>query len=295
MPSDSPPLKAEQMPLFINPASGTARAVLNRIEGREDLKLVIHEPQQLKSAIHGAVAKGVPRIAVCGGDGTLGLAVNAIADSGMELAVIPGGTLNHFAARHGIPTDTDKALALARTGIAERVAVGCVNGHLFINTSSVGAYVTFVRSREFLERRMGYTTASFFAGVRRLVRLRSSHIRLENNLIKSPLVFIGVGERNLNFPLLGDVVPGGRDGLHLIAIKSDNGWQTLKLAVNAILRGVDPLAREQQLQSDIRSSVELSFKRPRTISVATDGELVRLRSPLNYRLVSEGIQLVKPS
>ena len=103
---------------------------------------------------------------VAGGDGTLASAAAVLAGTGTALAVLPGGTLNHFARDHGIPTELDEALELATAGREAEVDVGYVNDLLFLNTSSVGAYVQFVELRDRLERHLGYRTASILAGLR---------------------------------------------------------------------------------------------------------------------------------
>src|SRR5690348_7443687 len=72
------------------------------------------------------------------------------------LAIVPGGTLNHFARDHGIPTDKTEAAELSASGATTTTDVATLNGRVFLNTSSVGAYVVFVRTRERLERRLGY-------------------------------------------------------------------------------------------------------------------------------------------
>jgi len=96
---------------------------------------------------------------------------------GIEIG--PAGTLNHFARDHGIPTDPGEAVRLAATGAARPVDVGYVNDRLFINTSSVGAYVRFVRARDRAERVVGYRAASLVAGLVVLLELRRIRVSLE--------------------------------------------------------------------------------------------------------------------
>ena len=110
---------------------------------------------QVGDAIRHVAAEGVRRIAVAGGDGTVAIAAGLASKHSLELAIIPGGTLNHLASDLGIPDAVDEALRLALDGEARPVDAGSVNGQLFLNTSSVGSYVTFVRLRERLERFLG--------------------------------------------------------------------------------------------------------------------------------------------
>ena len=59
-----------------------------------------------------------------------------------------------------------------------RLDAASVNGRVFLNTSSVGAYVTFVRARERLEQYLGYHIASFVAAVQLLFRLPTFRVTL---------------------------------------------------------------------------------------------------------------------
>ncbi|MEE4254463.1 MAG: diacylglycerol kinase family protein, partial [Desulfuromusa sp.] len=168
----------ERLPLFFNPGSGSSQESLRAIEDDTRIQMEPTRPEVMKQAIENAVENGHKRIAVSGGDGTIALAAAQIAGQKIELGVIPSGTLNHFAKRLGIPTDTKEALNTVLSGKARPVDVGYVNDKLFINTSSVGAYPTFVRSRNRLENRMHYLTASVIAGIRRLLKFQKIRVNI---------------------------------------------------------------------------------------------------------------------
>nr|MBA3260457.1 diacylglycerol kinase [Gemmatimonadales bacterium] len=157
------------IPAFVNPDGGSAKKALGALEANGGFDVQLASPRELPRRLAETIAAGAPRLLVAGGDGTIELAAAALAGGPVELAVLPGGTLNHFARGHGIPTDPGEALAVARSGVARTTDVGYVNDQLFINTTSVGAYVHFVRTRDRIERFCGYWGASFLAGVRVLL------------------------------------------------------------------------------------------------------------------------------
>ena len=274
------------LPVFINPGSGSADQTMAALADDKRLRLEVLEPLKLADAVQAAADQGVARVAVCGGDGTLALAASRLVGSKTALAVLPGGTLNHFASRMGIPEDLGQAVNLALTGRGYAVGVGYVNRQLFINTSSVGAYATFVRSRDYLERRhgMGYHLASLLAGIRRLVRLHSARIKLNGRDLRAPLVFVGIHERELQLPALGQHKANGDNGLHLIAVRRGRRSDTLRIALNAIFRGIDPLVQSDDLENRVMDHIDLHYRRNRQkVTVAVDGELVKLDTPLKYR------------
>jgi len=283
------------LPVFINKYGGTATAVIKQLETAQGVTVYALPPDEMAEAIQQAVDKGLPRIAVSGGDGTLALAASLVADSNTEMAIIPGGTLNHFAKRLNIPTDIDKALQLALSGTAHSTPFGMVNDQLFLNTSSVGAYVSFVKTREKLENKLPYLIASIFAAIRRLINFRRVNVRIDDQQIRTPLVFIGIGERELQLPQLGDNKQTGNDGLHLIVLRCRNGWAALAIAIQAMFRGIDPLTRGQQLDNAILDLVEVNVhSRKKWLTVSMDGELVSLRAPLHYQFHQQGLNVVMP-
>jgi diacylglycerol kinase family enzyme len=251
----------------------------------------------LASTIEELAKNGVRRVAVAGGDGTIAIAAGLASKLSFELAVIPGGTLNHLATDLGIPESLDEALRLAITGEARPIDVGTVNDQLFLNTSSVGTYVTFVRMRERLERYLGYRLASLVAGIRLLLRPRLFTVEVEiDGQMRSdvtPLVFIGVGERELKLPTLGGRAKGGRRGLHLMIVRGRSPARIAALAFAAAARGTRSAAQSPALDAFVVNHLTIRMRRPRGY-VATDGELHAMSSPLEFRWVPEAVRIVSP-
>jgi diacylglycerol kinase family enzyme len=236
-------------------------------------------------------------VLVAGGDGTLATAAAVLAGIGVELAVLPGGTLNHFARDHGIPTELPDAVQVALTGVPRAVDVAEVNGELFLNTSAVGAYVVFVRTREYLELRMGYRLASLLAALRVLATMRSFRVALEvegqTRVYRTPLVFVGVGERELRVPALGGRVEGGRRALHVLVVRSRSSTRAITLSLALAARGVRAVTRTAALDGFLVDACSIEMRRPFGY-VALDGETRRLQAPLEYRLRREVLTSVVP-
>ncbi|WP_417542139.1 diacylglycerol/lipid kinase family protein [Methylophaga thalassica] len=284
-----------KIPVFVNKHAGSAEAVINCLTAYDSITLHSLSATDMQTAIQNAIDDGHKRIIVSGGDGTLALAAGIITGTKTELAIIPGGTLNHFAQRLSIPTDTSLAIELAIHGKVVNTHVAYVNDQIFLNTSSVGAYVTFVRTREYLERKMRYMMASILAGIRRLYHFRHTHIILNEQKIKTPLVFVGVGERDLQIPSAGQVKAGGREGLHLIVIRCNSSWSAIKLIFSAMLMGIDPLKKAKLVDNAIIDEVKVTLRsRKKWLTVAVDGELIKLKPPLHYRFKRDSLNVVVP-
>ena len=283
------------IPAFVNSGAGNAGEVdaALRKAGCFDIRVVA--AGDITQAVRDAVRNGATRIAAVGGDGTISAAAAVVAGTDVELVVIPAGTLNHFARDNGIPLDLDAACAVAQSGRIKRVDVAWVNARLFLNTSSVGAYANFVRVRERLEPRFGYWLSSLMSMVRTLARMQPFRLQFDSPILekpyRTPLVFIGVGERELKLPMLGGRTEGGRSGLHVLIVRGRTRARLVALAFAAAARGTRAVNRTPHLDSFLvdRCTIE-----QRHSTVAVDGEVVKIDSPLEYQLGREALKLVVP-
>jgi diacylglycerol kinase family enzyme len=230
---------------------------------------------------------------VAGGDGSIGAAASVFAGTGTELAILPCGTLNHLAKDLDIPLDLARAAQVARDGTSVPVDAAVVNDRLFLNTSSVGAYVSFVRARERYEKHVGYGIASFAAGIRMMMHMPTFRVTLnvdgrEREYV-TPLLFIGVGERELKLPSLGGRVKGGQPGLHVMVIRHRSAARTLALGLAAAAKGVEAVAKTPALDAFIVDSCKVQ---PRVPRIALDGEIVTVTPPLEYRHVPGHLRVV---
>ena len=285
-----PALKA-----FLNSECGNAEAARDAL-GKVGFDLDVVRATDLEPRLKKAIDSGTKRILVAGGDGTIATAASLVAKTDTELAILPGGTLNHFAKDHNIPTDLGKAALVAGgEGIVTGADIGYVNDCVFLNTSSIGAYVTFVRDREQLEKRVGYTIASVAAFVKTLSGLRSFTVTLEvegeRKTYRSSLVFIGVGERELKMPALGSRVKNGRRGLHVMIVRGRKRARLFSIALSAIAKGTKEVERLPEFDDFLVESCRIDLNR-NTALTGLDGELKRMRTPLDYRVERDALRLV---
>jgi diacylglycerol kinase family enzyme len=286
------------IPAFVNGSSGSAKAALEALERTAGFDIRLTTPEQSVVALRRAVSDGAPRVLVAGGDGTLASAASVLAGSSTALAILPGGTLNHFARDQGIPGDLDEALRAAKDGPVRAVDVGYLNEQLFLGTSSVGAYVRFVRTRDRLEPHLGYWLASMAAGIRILRTLRNIGVTLEaegeTRVYRAPLVFVAVGERVLTPPGLGRLAgsPGG--ALHVVVPRGRRHARRFARAYASAARGL--VVESSPLGVDAALVERLRLDLPgQVVQVAMDGEIRQQRTPLAYRLARGALNLVVPA
>ena len=96
--------------------------------GLEGEALISTRPGEVTDLTARAVAAGARLVVAVGGDGTVFEAVNGLLREGpspeVELAIVPRGTGTDFVRTFGIPSDLDRALALARDGAIRTIDAG---------------------------------------------------------------------------------------------------------------------------------------------------------------------------
>ncbi len=242
------------------------------------------------------IANGVDVVVAAGGDGTVSAIAGALADSQVTMAVLPMGTLNHFARDLGMPLDLTEAAAAIVAGRVRRVDVGEVNGRVFINNSSVGLYPETVIHRDQERERSGRGkwTAMIIAALRVLRRfplLRACVVTPEKTVsAATPLIFVGNNEYTVNVLELGERAHLDRGTLSLYMMRCKGRLYMFWLMVRAILGRLDAV-RDFEALTTTEVVVRL---RERVLRVALDGEVVEMRSPLRYRVRPGALTVVVP-
>jgi undecaprenyl-diphosphatase len=180
--------------LVVNPASGggTGARVIDEVrEALPQAEIVeVGEDDDVEEVLCKA-AERAEVLAVGGGDGTVSCAAAVAVEAGVPLAVFPGGSFNHFA--KDIDCDSvAKTIDAVRRGSVACVDLVCLNeGRMVINTASIGAYPTFVQTRERLQHRIGKPLAGLYATLHTLRRDESVRIAYDNQTLQTSLFFLG--------------------------------------------------------------------------------------------------------
>jgi len=289
-----PALITGKVKAFLNSRSGNAEAAREAL-AKAGFELEAVEPGEIENRIKQAIEQGAKRVLVAGGDGTIATAAGLVAKRDIELAILPGGTLNHFAKDNGVPTDLGKAALVAGGNHIASTDIGYVNDAVFLNTNSLGAYVSFVRERESLEKRFGYWMASMIALAKMLVEMRTFSVTLEvkgeKQTYRASLVFIGVGERELKLPTLGSRVKNGKRGLHVMIVQGRKPARLFALALAGITKGRERAEELPEFDDFIVETCRIDLTR-RAVTLGLDGELKRFNTPLDYRIERDALRLV---
>ena len=288
--------------VFVNASAGSAAAVTPEALGRSfhdaniSAEIVSIRENELEAALDRALRQPLDAVIGGGGDGTLSTIAARLAGTGIPLGILPLGTCNHFAKDLGVPLDLREAVNCIAHCSPTPVDIGEVNGHLFINNSSIGAYPEIVREREEQRARLGIPKwlGNITAFLKVLRRWPLMPVRLEVDgrsfTRMTPFVFVGNNEYKFS--------PGKermRERLHagelcIFTMRSRNFWALVRLFWLALR---NRLTEAQDFDAWFGRELIVHSHR-KHLRVSRDGELCRLQSPLRYRVRPGELLVFRP-
>lgn len=297
--------------IILNAGSGhrDAAETRNTIEslltasGREYELTMVERPARLDAIARETVARAQQRrgiVVVAGGDGAINAVTQALLGSGCALGILPQGTFNYFARTHGIPCETEAAVQALLTARSVPVQIGLVNDRVFLVNASLGLYPQLLEDREAYKRQYGRSRlVAMLAGLVTVLRQhRQLRIALEHagevEEMRTPTLFVGNNQLQLaqiGIPLIAALAQGELAAIMpkpvgtaaLLGLMLRGAFGQLGEADNVVSFGFKHMR--------VRSR---QFYRRGRVKVATDGEIVWLQAPLEFRVADEPLLLLKP-
>jgi diacylglycerol kinase family enzyme len=293
--------------LIYNPRSGdghrsgllTSSWERLRSEGNEVFEYAVEgDPGE---AAKMAIRNDCDVIVACGGDGTVSAVAHALwasAESGARravLGVLPFGTLNHFAKDLGINSVEQAQTVLLGDSVRE-VDAGLVNGRLFVNNSGIGIYPMMVLEREKVQKAgLPKWPAFLVACVRTLVKMPFQHLHLEADGVRldraTPFLFVGNNEYAIEGKSLGrrKQLDGGVLGIYVARRIGTMGL--FRIALRAVMGTV---RQDRDFTALTAQKLTVRRRRSRAMHVSMDGEVCRMKPPLEYSLAPRAIRVLAP-
>lgn len=231
--------------------------------------------------------KAGKNIAVIGGDGTIGSVASCVAGTNATLIPLPGGTLNHFTNDLKIPQNIDEALQRLSTQHVRRIDIGNVNETRFINNSSIGLYPATLREREKIEPYIGKWLAAVVASWRAFIQFNTYTVIIDDECYETAFVFIG-NNRYILEPFGNAKRSQLDEGTLTVFVTKVQSRRALLKDIILTLVGKHELAEFDVFHP---SSLKIQTTR-QTLFVSHDGEMSKLRSPLNYAIESGALRVL---
>ena len=257
-------------------------------------------PRVAREAAATALASRSAVVAV-GGDGTINAVAQAAHAAGCAMGVVPLGTFNYFARTHGISTEPAQAAQMLMQAGPTPVQVGTVNGHVFLVNASLGLYPVLLEDRETYKARFGRSRwVALGAACMTLLRFhRQLHLHIDQGgvvrNVRTPTLFVGNNRLQLEQVgvNLSDHPARPLDDGQIAAVML-KPMGTLAM-VGLMLRGAMGTLGEADSVDSFAFSRMVVQPRRRKIKVAFDGEVTRMRTPLEFRVAAQPLFLLKPA
>jgi diacylglycerol kinase family enzyme len=269
------------------------------------------EISQVPSAISLAMRNNCVAVIAGGGDGTINAVANAVSGTSLIFGVLPLGTHNHFAKDLGIPLDLAGAVAVISAGLKGNSSVkpmdlAEVNGQLFLNFSGIGLHPHVVHQRE-----KDHEQIKRWKWLRAILQQFTKPLALLISLMKSlddfpvhrlTLVMDGKRRRSRTTPSVivctnvhqmevfgvRDISVPRRGVLNTYIACTPTLTGLIRLALAAITKRLKTV---REFESIAGRTLTIHTRRP-TLHVSVDGEIVRLKTPLVYRIRREALRVI---
>lgn len=249
-----------------------------------DLRLVPAE--DIGEALEAAVRGPSDLIIAGGGDGTLNAAAALAMEHDKTLGILPMGTMNLLARNLDIPLELSDAVRMIASGEPRMIDAAEVNGHYYFCNSYFGLPALFSEKREsqrgqgFMERAYGY----LFEFPRQALAARRMAVAIHDGEREQILRGLAFAVTNNPFDESGGItrrkspLNGGKLGFYATKHNSALAFAVL---IAKFMAGAGP--GDPNLVHLEAETLEVRSKR-KTITVTNDGELMKLETPLRYRI-----------
>lgn len=276
-------------------AGAVLREKLATRVGSFDLQFV-DKGRDITRLAEAAVRNSADIVAVLGGDGTQTAVAGVLAGTGVAMAVLPAGTFNYFARELGVGESWQEALDCLLAGRLAKVSVGEVNGRVFLNNASFGAYPEILEKRESHYKRWGRSRLGAYWAVMAAVKdlRRPMHLDVvaggEKRSYDTALAF--VAKNALQLETLG--LDGGdavRDGHFALFVA--HAQRPLALIGAAVRLALGRVAHGRDFDLVISDEIVIATRPARRL-IASDGEKARMQGPFRLRVLHDSLTVVVP-
>lgn len=236
-------------------------------------------------------------IVVAGGDGTLNAVASQLLYETIPLALLPLGTFNYVARVLNIPLDILEAAKVLVDGEIRSIHVARINEAIYLNNASLGLYPLFIKKREMYNKYMGrFPLHAYTSGLDVLIR-DQKELKLEVEVdgqkypVKTPLLFFGNNQlqlKEMNLKIAKCAEKGEVAGVVLAKTDKLSLFKTLIQLVRGKLEQAADVYSFSGQHIRVYSSQKF-------MTVAIDGEIIKLKPPLNIKVAKNALNIMVPA
>lgn len=276
-------------------APGRIRAALARYAPEAELRL-LERGSDILPETRKAVAEGAGMVVAAGGDGTVCAVAGELQGTGVTMGILPLGTFNYFARSLDIPTEIPEAVQLLTRGARRPVRLAEINGQIFLNNASLGAYPAILKTREDVYRKWGRRRiVAYWSVLITLVTLRRPlRLKIEAGETvmerRTPLIFAVNNAFQLDqLGLQGrEDIAAGR--LALFVAPDTSRWGMLR---NALMLALGMAEKRKEYDFAAADRIRIADSK-REHDIACDGERGRMRAPYELKVIEDALCVMAP-
>lgn len=290
--------------IILNPVAGNStpdevRAVLERTLGAQGWRYDIYETtghDDIRAEVDRALAEGCDLVVAAGGDGTVSIVANALAETGVPLGILPIGTANVLALELDIPRDLEEAAALfAGELVFRELDMMRVRGRNFILQIGIGLDSMMIKDTARTAKRIFGRLAYVATLIGKLFGYHSQRytIMVDGQRMRPRAWQVLVANAGtLGIPPLKwgpDISPADHElDLCIFSVRRPIDYVRLlrQFITGKYVKGSNVIYRR------IHTHVLISADRP--LPVQADGEIIG-ETPIEIDVVPRGIKIVVPS
>lgn len=295
-------IERPRLTVILNPVSGPTRTrgaewdwIQSDAEqaGWQTDVVTSEAPGDIERLAKEAVQRGIRRLVVVGGDGSINEAVQSLVGTEVELGIVPAGTSNILANEMGVPDDFREAARLAFTGRALAIDVGKANDRYFTLMLGIGYDVSTIDAMwPQFKRLMGqaaYTLAGFQSFLQhRAVRMR---VEIDGRRMRRLVYFLVIantrlyGNANTTIAEHADV----RDGLFDVVVIRARAWYHVVFSMARIIGRIkSPFEKVETIRGR-----EVTIRSARKVKYQLDGDPAG-NLPVRVTMLPHALRIVAP-
>ena len=235
-------------------------------------------------------------VVAAGGDGTVNGIAQLCYDNKVPLGILPLGTFNYFAKVLNISTRLDEAIEVFSTGELRPVSAGFVNEHIFLNYAGLGLYPTIIRKREEATAKYGRKriigALSALHSIFHHQKSFSIQLNASETVVSHRTTLVLIGNNSMQIDSLGLNIGDctRQNKLAVALLKPQTRGQTARVLWRGITKNLHIESKLVQLcTTDFH--VETSKA---NLDVVVDGEIIKCKAPLAFRVEPRGLQVMAP-
>lgn len=279
-----------------NPAAGRGRATRYALDVESHLRALgatveTHastSPADLTRAVAAGSRAGYDRVVICGGDGTLNLAVREFDLDRGTLALIPLGSGDDFARITGIPREPRAACELAVRGSAREVDVAAANDRRYLGVAGVGFDSEVARFANDRVKRLRGSAVYLYAILRVLPRFRALDVRING---RDEQIMFAVFGNSSQYGAGIRIVPDAKIDDRQLDACIVHRTSRFQLLLTLPLAYTGKHVRKPFVE--MRRGAEYRVESADAMDVFADGEPLTT-TPVTFRILTERLRIVRP-